>query len=190
MILPIYLYGHPVLKKVAEPITKDFPKLDELIVNMYETMHNADGVGLAAPQVGLSIRLFVVDGSGFKDEKVKNFKQVFINPILLEEGGEEWNFNEGCLSIPKIREDVSRQYNLVIQYQDENFVNKKEKFDGTAARIIQHEYDHIEGILFVERIAALRKMLIKSKLNDILKGQIEVDFPSRMYIPKKGKAVR
>lgn len=185
MILPIYLYGHPVLKKVAEPITKDYPKLKELIENMYETMYNADGVGLAAPQVGLGIRLFVVDGSGFKDEKVKNFKQVFINPTILEETGEEWNFNEGCLSIPKIREDVSRPYSLILEYQDEDFVKKKEKFDGTAARIIQHEYDHIEGILFVERISALRKMMIKSKLNDILKGQVEVDFPSRFYTKKK-----
>ena len=187
MILPIYLYGQPVLKKVAEPIKKDYPKLEELIANMYETMHNADGVGLAAPQIGLPIRLFVVDGSGFKDEKVKNFKQVFINATILEESGEEWDFNEGCLSIPKIREDVSRPYNLVIEYQDEKFVKKKEKFDGTSARIIQHEYDHIEGILFVEKISPLRKVMIKGKLNDILKGKVDVDFPSRFYTPKKGK---
>ena len=187
MILPVFLYGHPVLKKVAEPITKSYPKLDELIANMYETMHNADGVGLAAPQVGLPIRLFVADGSGFKDPKVKDFKQVFINPTILEESGEEWIFNEGCLSIPKIREDVSRQFSLVIEYRDENFVKKKEKFDGTAARIIQHEYDHIEGVLFIEKISPLRKILIKSKLNDILKAQVEVDFPHRFYVPRKGK---
>jgi peptide deformylase len=190
MILPIYLYGHPVLKKVAEPIKKDYPQLSELIANMYETMDNADGVGLAAPQVGLSIRLFVVDGSGFKDETIKNFKQVFINPNILEESGEQWEFNEGCLSIPKIREDVSRNYSLVIEYQDEKFVKKKEKFEGTAARIIQHEYDHIEGKLFIERISPLRKMMIKGKLNDILKGEVEVDFPVRLYVPKKGKAVK
>lgn len=186
MILPIYLYGHPVLQKAAAPISKDYPKLQELIANMYETMRNADGVGLAAPQVGLPIRLFVVDGAGFKDEKVKNFKQVFINPTIIEEGGKDWNFNEGCLSIPKIREQISRKHNLIIKYHDENFVKKKEEFEGTAARIIQHEYDHIEGILFVEHISPLRKMLIKSKLNDILKAQIEVDYPSRFYI-KRGK---
>lgn len=189
MILPIYIYGQPVLKKQAEPISKNYPKLDELIANMYETMYNADGVGLAAPQVGLPIRLFIVDGAGFKDEKVKNFKQVFINPTILEESGKEWNFNEGCLSIPKIREEISRKSNLIIKYQDENFNQKQEEFDGTAARIIQHEYDHIEGVLFVERISPLRKMLIKSKLNDILKGQVEVDYPNRFYI-KRGKAVK
>ncbi len=185
MKLPIVAYGDPVLKKRASDIPKDYPKLDEVIANMYETMHGAKGVGLAAPQVGLSIRLFVVDASPFEEEEVKDFKQVFINPIIKEEEGELWKFNEGCLSIPNVREDVQRKETLYIEYYDQEWNFKKETYNGLAARIIQHEYDHIEGILFVERISPLRKRLIKNKLLDISKGNVDVDY--KMKFSLKGK---
>lgn len=184
MILPIVAYGDPVLKREAEEIEADYPFLKDLIANMYETMYNAEGVGLAAPQIGKSIRLFIVDASPFQDEdsSLKNFKRTFINPIIVEEEGKEWSFNEGCLSIPGIREDVNRQPKIVIEYMDEGFNLIEEEFDGIAARIIQHEYDHIEGVLFTDHINPLKKRLLKSRLNNISKGNVKV--PYRMKFPK------
>jgi peptide deformylase len=183
MVLPIVAYGDPVLKKRAEEIDKDYPKLKELIDNMYETMHHAKGVGLAAPQIGLSIRLFVIDAEPFEEEEVKDFREVFINPIITEEEGELWKFNEGCLSIPTIREDVKRQDTVHIEYYDENWTHKKETLTGLAARIVQHEYDHIEGVLFIDRLSPLRKKLLKNKLLDISKGNVDVDY--KMKFPKR-----
>ena len=159
MILPIVAYGDPVLKKIGTDITKDYPKLDELLVNMFETMYNAFGVGLAAPQIGLAIRLFLVDTTPFSEDEgfteeekneLKNFKKVFINAKIIKEEGDEWVFNEGCLSIPDVREDVFRQPTITVEYVDENFKPHKEVFDGLIARVIQHEYDHIEGVLFTD----------------------------------------
>jgi peptide deformylase len=190
MVLPIVAYGDPVLKKEAEDIDKDYPKLNELIANMFETMEHAQGVGLAAPQVGLSIRLFVVDTTPFVDEDdddpelegLKDFRRVFINPIILEESGDKWNFNEGCLSIPGIREDVSRQPTITIEYYDEHFELKEETYDGLRARVIQHEYDHVDGILFTDRLNPLRKQFLRKKLDNISKGLVDVDY--RMKFPK------
>ena len=194
MTLPIIAYGNPVLKKVAQPINKDYPKLDELISNMYETMYNAYGVGLAAPQIGLPIRLFLVDTSPFAEdpdltqaeqESLKDFKRTFINAEIVEEEGNEWAFNEGCLSIPDVREDVFRQPKVKLKYQDENFEEHVEVFDGIIARIVQHEYDHIEGVLFTDKLSSLRKRLIKSKLTNISKGKIKVDYKMRFPLMKK-----
>lgn len=183
MILPIVAYGDPVLKKKAVFIDKDYANLDKLIANMFETMYEASGVGLAAPQIGVSIRLFVIDGKAFadEDESMNSFKKVFINAQVVEETGEEWKFNEGCLSIPGIREDVLRKPKVQIRYQDENFETHVETFEGLAARIIQHEYDHIEGILFTEKLSPLKKRLIKGKLKDISVGKVDVDY--RMKFP-------
>ena len=185
MILPIVAYGDPVLKREADEIEKDYPGLDELIKNMWETMYNADGVGLAAPQVGKLVRIFMVDCSPFEEDEpsLKGFKKLFINPIILEEEGKEWSFNEGCLSIPAIREDVSRKPKITIEYYDENWELKEETYEGLAARVIQHEYDHIEGILFTDKINPLKKRLLTSKLNNISKGNVKV--PYRMKFPKK-----
>ena len=188
MILPIVAYGDAVLKKEAKEIDKDYPKLDELIENMYETMYGAYGVGLAAPQVGLPIRLFVVDTEPFSDdedlsekdrEQMKNFKKTFINAQILEEEGDEWAFNEGCLSIPDVREDVFRKPKIKIQYKDENFETHVEEYDGLIARVIQHEYDHIEGILFTDKLSSFKKRLIKGKLTNISKGKIKIDYKMR-----------
>tara|TARA_B110000285_G_scaffold225661_1_gene284252 strand:+ start:2847 stop:3449 length:603 start_codon:yes stop_codon:yes gene_type:complete len=199
MILPIVAYGDPILKKEAEEITKEYPKLDELIANMFETMYEASGVGLAAPQIGKGIRLFIVDASPFaepdedetepdpKAEGLEGFKKVFINPILEEESGEEWGFNEGCLSIPKIREEVFRQEKIIISYYDENWELKEETYGGYAARIIQHEYDHIEGVLFTDYLTPLKKRLLKKKLQNISKGDIEIDYRMRFPARKKAK---
>ena len=184
MILPIIAYGDLVLKKEAAIITKEYPHLKELIANMYETMNHATGVGLAAPQIGLSIRLFVTDGAPFEKEEVKNFKQVFINPIIEKEEGKEWLFNEGCLSIPNIREDVSRLDTIHISYYDADFNEHKEIFTGIAARIIQHEYDHLGGILFTDRLSSLRKRLLKNKLLDISKGDIDIDYKMKFPLKK------
>jgi peptide deformylase len=183
MIYPIVAYGDPVLKKKAADIPKDYPNLKELIADMYETMYNAHGVGLAAPQIGLSIRLFVVDGAPFEEEEVKDFKQVFINAKILEEDGEAWKFNEGCLSIPQIREDISRLESIRIQYYDADWNLKTETFEGLAARIIQHEYDHTEGILFVDKLSPLRRRILKNKLQDISKGKVDADY--KMKFPVK-----
>ncbi len=185
MILPIIAYGDPILKKEAKEIESDQPKLKELISNMYETMYNAEGVGLAAPQVGKSIRLFIVDASPFEEDEpaLKDFKKIFINPIIVEESGKNWTFNEGCLSIPGIREDVIRQPEITIEYYDEDFNLLEEKYKGLVARVIQHEYDHLEGILFTDHIKPLKRRLLSSKLNNISKGNVKV--PYRMKFPKK-----
>lgn len=194
MILPIVAYGDPVLKKMGTPIPKDYPDLDTLITNMFETMYNAFGVGLAAPQIGLPIRLFVIDATPFSEDEdlsqeeqdaLKGFKRVFINAKILNEEGEEWAFNEGCLSIPDIREDVSRRPKLKMEYVDENFNKHLEEFDGLIARVIQHEYDHIDGILFTDRLSTLKKRLLKGKLGNISKGKINVDY--RMRFPEQKK---
>lgn len=185
MKLPIIAYGDPILKKRASDISKTYPKLAEVIADMFETMYASKGVGLAAPQIGLSIRLFIADGAPFEDEEVKDFKQVFINPVIKEEEGNLWKFNEGCLSIPNIREDVQRKEVLHIEYYDENWNFKKETYAGLAARIIQHEYDHIEGVLFVDRISPLRKRLIKNKLLDISRGDVDVDYKMKFPLMKK-----
>lgn len=184
MILPIIAYGDPILKKEGEEINADYPFLSELIENMYETMYMAEGVGLAAPQIGKSIRLFIVDASPFEedDKSLKGFKKTFINPIIIEETGKEWGFNEGCLSIPGVREDVMRQPEITIEYMDENFNLVEEKYKGIVARIIQHEYDHIEGILFTDKINPLKRRLLTTKLNNITKGNVKV--PYRMKFPK------
>lgn len=192
MILPVVAYGDPVLKKEAEDITKDYEGLSQLIEDMFETMYEANGVGLAAPQIGKSIRLFVIDASPFAEDEeeeeaeiLKDFKKVFINAEIIEEEGEEWGFNEGCLSIPGIREEVFRNETLTIEYYDENFKKHKETYSGLAARIIQHEYDHIDGVLFVEHISPLRKRLIKRKLEEISKGEVDVAY--KMRFPKKSR---
>jgi len=184
IIYPIVAYGDPVLKKKAVEIPRDYPDLDKLIADMYETMYNAHGVGLAAPQIGLSLRLFITDGAPFEEEEVKDFKQVFINARILEEDGEAWKFNEGCLSIPQVREDISRLETIRIEYYDENWNLKSENFDGLAARIIQHEYDHTEGILFVDKISPLRKRLIKNRLLDISKGKVEADYRMKFSVKR------
>ncbi len=184
MIYPIVAYGDPVLKKVAQNIQKDELDLKKVIADMYETMYHAHGVGLAAPQVGLSIRLFVVDAEPFEDKDYPDFKQVFINPVIVEEFGKEWEYEEGCLSIPGIRGDVSRPEKLVIEFYDEHWNFHKKEFHGMAARVIQHEYDHLEGILFTEYLSPLKKRLYKSKLTNISKGVVDVSYRMRFPIKK------
>jgi peptide deformylase len=195
MILPIVGYGDPVLRKVAEYITPEHPNLKEIVANMYQTMYNACGVGLAAPQVGLSIRLFVIDTAPFGDDdelsteeqkQLKGFKRTFINAKILKEEGELWAFNEGCLSIPDVREDVYRHDTITIEYYDEDFNVKTEVFDGLVARVIQHEYDHIEGILFTDLISSLKKQLIKKKLQNIMDGKSRPDYRMK-FCNKKGR---
>jgi peptide deformylase len=190
MILPVVAYGHPTLKKVASEIEPGHPGLDELIENMFETMYTSSGVGLAAPQVNESIRLFIVDATPYAEEhpEVRDFKKVFINPFILDESGEEWSFNEGCLSVPTVREDVIRKPVITLEYHDRDFNLVEEKYDGLIARIIQHEYDHLEGTIFVERISPLRKLLLKRKLHDISTGNIDVDY--KMIFPNKPKRKR
>lgn len=197
MILPIVAYGTPVLRKVAVDIDKDYPQLQQFIADMFETMYASSGVGIAAPQVGRSVRVFLVDTSPFvngerEDEEefteeerelLLNLKKVFINAKMIQEEGEEWLFNEGCLSIPKIREDVSRKPKIRIQYYDEHFNFFDETYEGIAARVIQHEYDHIEGKLFTDRINPLRRRLLTGKLNDISKGKVSVTY--KMSFPNK-----
>lgn len=183
MILPIVAYGDTVLRKVGDNISADYEGLKELVANMWETMYSAQGVGLAAPQVGKAINLFIVDTSGFEDEDYPDLKRVFINAEIIEEWGEEWAFEEGCLSIPHIREDVYRWSNIAIRYQDENFEWHEEEFDGIAARVIQHEYDHVKGKLFVDYLSPLKKRLLKNKLVNISKGGANTKY--RMRIPKK-----
>lgn len=191
MILPIVAYGDPVLRKVGVEIDKDYPELEKLIANMKETMYNAHGVGLAAPQIGKAIRLFLVDASPFADDEeleeeerkfLADFNHVFINPKILKEEGDEWPFNEGCLSIPDVREDVFRQEQITIEYQDEKFETHTMTLNGLAARVFQHEYDHIEGILFTDKLSSLKKRLIKKKLENISKGKINPEY--RMRFPK------
>jgi peptide deformylase len=183
MILPIYAYGSAVLRKKATDIGPEFPGLKELIANMFETMYDSNGIGLAAPQIGQSIRLFIVDGTEMEDESTQDFKKVFINPEIIEEFDNKWDYEEGCLSIPTVRADVNRHSKLKIWYQDEHFNEYEEEFDGMAARIIQHEYDHIEGILFTDRISPLKRTMLKSKLSNISIGKVNVGY--KMKFPKK-----
>src|SRR5690606_1074350 len=194
MILPIVAYGDPVLRKETEEITKDYPNLDSVLENMFETMYEARGIGLAAPQVNIPIRLFIVDATPFEDDEdlseeeqkfVSTFKRAFINARIVEESGDEWAFNEGCLSIPDVREDVFRKPNIVMEYEDENFKKHKESFSGIVARIIQHEYDHIEGVLFTDKLSPLKKRLIKGKLENISKGKVSIEY--RMKFPNAKK---
>ncbi len=193
MILPIVAYGDPVLKKVAQDIDKSYPDLDTLIADMFETMYGAQGVGLAAPQIGKSLRLFIVDASPFgededdpESQKVKDFKEIFINAKIHTRGGEEWGFNEGCLSIPTIREEVFREDEIRMTWYDKNWNFHDRTFDGYAARIIQHEYDHIEGILFTDRLKPLKKRMLKRKLQEISRGEVEVNYKMK-FMPLKVK---
>ena len=177
MIYPIVAYGDPVLRKVARDIQKDGDiDVVKLAADMFETMYEASGVGLAAPQIGLDIRMFVVDGQPMEEENMEGFKKVFINPRILHEEGEKWGFEEGCLSIPGVRENVMRHSKLRIRYMDENWVEHEDEFDGLRARIIQHEYDHIEGVLFVDYLSSLKKRLLKGKLTNISKGNVKADY--------------
>ena len=190
MILPIIAYGNPVLKKKCQEIPKDYKRLNELISNMWETMYASSGVGLAAPQIGLSIRIFIVDTSPFSDDtkldinernKLSDFKKVFINPELIAVSKKFNTFNEGCLSIPDVREDVVRENEIFIKYYDENFIKKELKLDGLRARVVQHEFDHIQGVLFTDKLSAFKKKLIKGKLNNISKGKVKSDYLMSFY---------
>lgn len=189
MILPIVAYGHQSLRRENQEITPEFEGLSDLIRDMFETMYHANGVGLAAPQVDRPYRVFVVDGSPMDGileddpQSLKDFKQVFINPEIIEEEGDEWAFEEGCLSIPDIRENVYRPETLTIRYLDENLNEKEEVLTGMKARIVQHEYDHLEGILFTDYLSGLRKQLLKSRLTKISKGKIDPSYP--MIFPRK-----
>jgi peptide deformylase len=192
MIYPIVAYGDPILRKVTRPIEKDETDIKKLADDMFETMYDASGVGLAAPQIGLNIRIFVVDGTPMnegeedddKDPSLEGFKKVFINPQILEEEGEEWGFEEGCLSIPGIRGEVFRPEKVKIKYRDLDWNEHVEEYEGTAARIIQHEYDHLQGKLFTDYLPALRKQLLKRKLSDISKGIVDVDYRMKFYSRK------
>lgn len=186
MILPIYALGQPVLKKVAVDIQPDYPDIEQLIANMWETMYNAQGVGLAAPQIGLSIRLFIIDTTeiGKDAPQHSGFKRAFINAHKVEERGTPWSYEEGCLSIPDIRGDVDRQPELVLRYMDEQFKEHVETFTGINARVIQHEYDHIDGILFTELLKPLKKQLIRRKLEYIKQGKISSDYRMK-FLPRK-----
>lgn len=178
MVYPIMLYGSPVLRKVSKEIDKSFSGLKTLIEDMFDTMYKAEGMGLAAPQIGKSLRMFILDASSLKESEpeLEGFKKVFINPSIEEEDGEEWSFNEGCLSIPLIREDVIRKQRIRIQYYDENWNFHDDYFEGVKARIIQHEYDHLKGILFTDKVSPLKKKLLKSKLIEISRGKVEVNY--------------
>ena len=182
MILPIVAFGSGVLREKCKSITKDYPDLTQLIADMYESMYTASGVGLAAPQINKANRIFIIDTTLFSEDEENDIvplKQVFINPKMLEKKGEEWLFNEGCLSIPDIREDISRKAEIELEFLDEKFKKHSKKFDGLTARVIQHEYDHLEGILFTDKISPLRKKMLKGKLTDISKGKVEVSYKMR-----------
>ena len=194
MILPIIAFGNPVLKKKAKRISNDFKDLHNFIENMWDTMYNANGVGLAAPQIGSSVSIFIVDTSAFADSEnmnvdeynmIKSFKKVFINPELISESVEKWDFNEGCLSIPDVRADVNRSDTILIKYFDEEFNEHQDSFSGIIARVIQHEYDHIQGILFTDNLSSLKRKLFKSKLLNISKGKIETDYKMKFSKPIK-----
>jgi peptide deformylase len=192
MILPVVAYGSPVLRKVCDDITPEYPGFDKLLADMWETLYNSNGVGLAAPQINKPIRLFIVDSlqvvEDFNDEDRRKYpnevpiKQVFINARKIEDKGEIWAYNEGCLSIPKVREDIQRPRQVHIKYLDENFVEREDTFHGITARVIQHEYDHIEGKLFIDYLTQLKKRLIKKKLDDISNGKVRTDY--RMLFPR------
>ncbi|MBN08980.1 MAG: peptide deformylase [Flavobacteriaceae bacterium] len=190
MILPILAYGTSVLKQRANEIDKNYIDLNSIIRNMWDTMYNANGVGLAAPQIGLSIRVFIIDTSSYEYEenldtneieKLKDFKQVFINPKILEQSEKEWIFNEGCLSIPDIRGDINRSQSIKIKYFDEKFNEKTESFSGLIARVILHEYDHIEGILFTDKLSPLRRKILQGRLQNIYKGKIDTNYPMSFF---------
>lgn len=186
MILPVYAYGQPVLKEVGKEIDKDYPNLEELIKNMWETMYNASGVGLAAPQIGLSIRLFMVDTVQVQEEgeEDKGIKKAFINAQILEEGGDLGSYEEGCLSIPNIKGDVNRREQVRLRWQDENFETHEKIFTGFNARVIQHEYDHIEGLLFTEKLKPVKRKMIKRKLDKIKKGKVSADYKMKFAVSK------
>ncbi|OIQ17280.1 MAG: peptide deformylase [Flavobacterium sp. MedPE-SWcel] len=195
MILPIVGYGDPVLRKKGDEISKDYPELKEFVANMYETMYNAHGVGLAAPQVGKAVRLFVIDTKPFSEDEdlskeeqelLGGFTKTFINPVMLKEEGEEWGFNEGCLSIPEVREDVYRHEKITIEYYDEDFNKHTDVYDGLIARVIQHEYDHVEGVLFTDKISSLKKRLIQKKLQNIMDGKTRPDYKMK-FAAKRGR---
>jgi peptide deformylase len=187
MVLPVYVYGMSVLRKVAAEIPEDYKELDQLIADMFETMHVSDGVGLAAPQIGKSLRIFVIDttpmSESAEEPELKDFRKVFINPYIVEEWGEPWAFEEGCLSLPNIREEVTRPDHVRIEYYDENWNLKEEEYDGIRARVIQHEYDHLDGRLFVDRISPIRRKLLTARLNAISQGRADCNY--RMVYPKK-----
>ncbi len=187
MILPIVAYGAPVLRKNTEDITADYPNLKELLENMYETMYNANGVGLAAPQVNLPIRILVIDAKPFEEEypEAKDFKKAFINLHIIEEEGEEWAFEEGCLSVPGINEMVERKPKITVEYDDENFVHHKETYEGILARIIQHEGDHLNGKLFTDHLSPLRRTMLRKRLENITKGDVKVSY--KMSFPNQNK---
>lgn len=182
MIYPIVVYGSPLLRKVSTEIASDYPDLEKLIADMFETMYESDGVGLAAPQIGKSLRMFIIDATPMAedDPSLDGFKKVFINPEIISRDGEKWTFTEGCLSLPHIREDVSRTENVTINYLDENFKEYTETYDGIKARIVQHEYDHLDGVLFIDKIAPLKKKLIKGKLKDIAKGKSKTFYKTKV----------
>lgn len=192
MVLPVVAYGHPVLRKMCEDITPEYPELAKLVQDMWETMYNSNGVGIAAPQINKAVRLFVIDTAqivaDFDDEDKRKYpneqgiKQVFINAHKVEEYGDNWPYNEGCLSIPKVREDISRPAKVRLRYMDENFKEHEQTFDGITARVILHEYDHIDGKLFIDYLTPLKKRLIKKKLDDISNGKVRTDY--RMLFPK------
>ena len=201
MIYPIYGYGHSVLKKVAEDIDENFEGLAKLVEDMFETMYDSNGVGLACPQIGKSIRIFIIDTIQLEDDeeetaqKLKDgeipfkngVRKAFINPIIVEETGKEWEYEEGCLSIPDVTGDVSRKPKVVIEYYNEKFELLEETYDGMNARVIQHEYDHLEGILFTEHLKPLKRRLIKRKLENIKKGKIDVDYKMKFFDIKRRK---
>lgn len=182
MVYPIVVYGSPVLRQVAKDIDRDYPDLPKLLADMYETMYRADGMGLAAPQIGKSIRIFVVDATSLEEDEpeMKDFKKAFINPHILSLDGDTVVMNEGCLSLPKLREDVERHNRVRIRYRDENFEEREEEYEGLKARVIQHEYDHLEGVLFVDRISPIRRKLLKGKLNDISKCKVDASYKIKL----------
>lgn len=190
MIYPIVGYGDPILKAKTTDIPRDFPDLKKLVADMYDTMYYAHGVGLAAPQIGKGIRLFVIDSAPMEDDEDEKgrpitpkpgLKRAFINPQIIAEEGEEWGFNEGCLSIPGIRENVYRKPIITIRYVDEDLNEHEEKFDGMTARVIQHEYDHLEGVLFTDHLSPLKKRLIKARLTKITKGDVDADYRMKFF---------
>lgn len=189
MVLPVTAYGHPVLRKVGKEIDKGYPDLEEFLINMWETMYFSEGVGLAAPQVNRAIRVFIVDASPYGEQipEARDFRQTFINPVIKERLGDDKLMEEGCLSIPQIREEVSRQESVKIQYYDADWNFHEEEFSGMIARIIQHEYDHIEGILFTDHLSSMRKTMLRSKLSNISKGKIDVDYKMIFPFMKKAK---
>ncbi len=188
MIYPITAYGDPILRTKTKEIPQEYPDLKKLVADMFDTMYHAHGVGLAAPQISKGLRLFIIDSAPFEEDEEKKklaVKQAFINPQILDENGNEWAFEEGCLSIPGIREDVIRPENVIIKYFDEDWNQHEKTFDGMVARIIQHEYDHIEGVLFTDHLSGFRKRLLKSKLTKISKGDVDADYIMRFYSGKK-----